>query len=129
HLDPFWTPTLQLFAEDGRPVAYAKVGWTPLTRRHVTIESDTLALLGARDDHRFRSPELLDRFDWGDAVVSVAAPMPDGVARVEPTDASMGPVIARALADVAAIDGPPTIEPFADSGGAAWADRLVAGRA
>ena len=129
HLDPFWTPTLQLFAEDGRPVAYAKVGWTPLTRRHVTIESDTLALLGARDDHRFRSPDLLDRFDWGDAVVSVAAPMPDGVARVEPTDASMGPVIARALADVAAIDGPPTIEPFADSGGAAWADRLVAGRA
>lgn len=30
NVDPFWTPTLQLFALDGTPVAYAKVGWTEL---------------------------------------------------------------------------------------------------
>lgn len=120
-LDPFWTPTLQLFAADGTPVAYAKVGWTPLTRRQVETEAAALAGLSDQSGRAFRSPELLDRFDWGDTVVSVAAPMPNDVVGVP-----SGPdAITDALLEVANLDGPPQVAPFASSGGAAWADSLT----
>lgn len=121
-LDPFWTPTLQLFDAAGSPVAYAKVGWTELTRAQVTTEADVLARLTKRPGGGFVSPALVDVFTWGGTVVSVTEPMASDVARVSDSD---GP-FPRALLAVAGMDGPPRLGDFASSGGALWADRLVA---
>ena len=122
-IDPFWTPTLQLFDPEGRPVGYAKVGWTDLTRAQVDVEADLLARFTERQGHSFVSPAAIDRCTWGDATVSVTAPMPADVARVGDGD---GP-FPRALLEVAGLDGPPQVAPFGRSGGALWAARLLAG--
>lgn len=120
-IDPFWTPTLQLFDPAGTPAGYAKVGWTDLTRSQVGIEADLLAQRMGSPTGAFVSPEAIDRFAWGDTVVSVTAPMPADVVRVEEAD---GP-FPQALIEVAALDGPPQVASFGSSGGAAWADRLI----
>ena len=124
NVDPFWTPTLQLFALDGTPVAYAKVGWTELTRAQVETEADVLHQLVRRKRSQFASPTLLERFEWGDTVVSVTAPMPADVVRMS-VDDGLRP---EALLEVAGLDGPPRLQAFASSGGATWADALVAAR-
>ena len=120
-VDPFWTPTLQLFDRAGSPVGYAKVGWTDLTRTQVTAEADAVTQLAGLPDRSFVSPLAIDRFSWRNTVVSVTAPMPPDVTRVTEDD---GP-FPQALADVAGLDGPVRMAAFGSSGGAAWADRLV----
>lgn len=120
-VDPFWTPTLQLFDRAGTPVGYAKVGWTDLTRTQVTSEADLLARLADHPVAGFASPAPIGRFTWGDTVVSVTAPMPPDVVRVTVDD---GP-FPRVLNDVAGLGGQLRETTFGSSGGAAWADRLV----
>ncbi|MEZ5382690.1 MAG: hypothetical protein R2754_12980 [Microthrixaceae bacterium] len=120
-LDPWWTPTLQLFEADGTPVGYAKVGWTALTNRQVNTETALLRRIAADPPAGFSCPSVLDRFEWGGAVVSVTAPMPADVTRLADDAGPFGDV----LTTVAELDGPLRREPFASSGGATALDELL----
>jgi hypothetical protein len=74
-LDAYWKPVLQLVDAAGRPVGFAKVGWTDMTRRLVGTEWTALESLAGR----LRTPvvpEPLLRTSWGPLDVVVTAPLP-----------------------------------------------------
>lgn len=79
-LGPFAKPTLQLFDGDGRPVGYAKVGWSPATKQVVAREAEVLASWPS--DHPVQVPALRHAGRWQGRELSVTAPMPAGVRRV-----------------------------------------------
>jgi hypothetical protein len=74
-LDPFWKPVLQLFDPRGHDLAFAKVGWTPLTCELVRNEAEHLGRLdGGRGV--VITPRLLHSFDHDGLQVVVTAPLP-----------------------------------------------------
>ncbi|MCO1598600.1 hypothetical protein M8C17_25975 [Micromonospora sp. RHAY321] len=86
--DPNHKPTLQLFAPDGRPRGYAKIGWNGATRALVTVECAALRALaevGDVPDHP-ATPKLLAGLDWAGQVVAVVEPLPSRVRGVPVTD-------------------------------------------
>jgi hypothetical protein len=84
-LDSYWKPVVQIFDRRGRDLAFAKVGWTPLTRELVTNEARMLDHLdGGRG--AVISPRLLHSFSHGELQVAVTAPLPDGARRWPPED-------------------------------------------
>ena len=80
-IDAWWKPTLQLFDVRGNPVAYAKIGYTPLTKAMVETEGAALAGWANDPPKTFRVPALLGRCAVDDLSVVVSAPMPKGVRR------------------------------------------------
>jgi len=74
-------PTLQLFAPDGTPVGYAKVGWNGLTRQLVRNEAGALRARGTRPLTTVTVPDLLAAGGWNGLELTVAAPLPPGVRR------------------------------------------------
>lgn len=81
-LDAYWKPVLQLFDDAGHPVGFAKVGWTPMTRRLVGTEWRVLEHLSGR----VRSPLVpapLVRLNWGPLDVVVTAPLPLDSLRID----------------------------------------------
>ena len=79
-INPNAKPTLELFDDAARPVAYAKLGPTEATRRLVRREAATLrALAGGSGD--LLVPALLAAGDWHDTAYSVAAPLPRDLRR------------------------------------------------
>ncbi|MFF4880404.1 hypothetical protein [Micromonospora sp. NPDC000668] len=86
--DPNHKPTLQLFAADGRPRGYAKIGWNDATRALVAAESAALRALAEVTgvaDHP-ATPRLLAQLDWAGQVVAVVEPLPSRVQGVPVTD-------------------------------------------
>ncbi len=81
-LDAYWKPVLQLFDGSGEPVGFAKVGWTPMTRRLVDTEWRVLEHLSGR----LRAPLVpapLVRTGWGPLDVVVTAPLPLDTVRLD----------------------------------------------
>jgi hypothetical protein len=101
-LDAYWKPVLQLVDGSGRPVGFAKVGWTPMTRRLVRTEGDVLENLSGRLSAPI-VPVPLARMTWGPLDVVVTAPLPTDSRRL-PDDTT-----ADVPEDMAQVDAvPPT---------------------
>ncbi|WP_170177568.1 hypothetical protein [Thermomonospora umbrina] len=120
--DPNVKPTLQLFAPDGSPLGYAKVGWNAATRAMVVNEAATAAALGA-DAERLGVPAVLHHGVWRDRAITVTAPLPLRIRRHK--DTATPP---RLLHEV--LSAPTRVGPLAES--AFWhevraeTDRIVA---
>ena len=67
-------------------LAYAKVGWSPLTRELVAAEAQALRRLGSDPPASFSAPELLHAGEWRGLAVTAVAPVAGGriEARPEP---------------------------------------------
>jgi hypothetical protein len=84
-VDSWWKPVLQLFDPVGRPVAFAKVGWTLVTTGLVDNEGTSLE----RVRHGLVDtvvPQPLHHFDWGPLRVLVTAPLPSDTRRLRPAE-------------------------------------------
>jgi hypothetical protein len=57
-------PVLQVLGSDGRPLAYAKVGWNDLTRRLVGNEVAALRTLASADLQTFSAPNVVHAGSW-----------------------------------------------------------------
>jgi hypothetical protein len=102
-LDAYWKPVLQLVDAAGRPVGFAKVGWTDMTRRLVATEWAALESLA----DRVRTPVMpapLLRTSWGPLDVVVTAPLPLDCRRL-PDDTTADVPDALARRDDAADEG------------------------
>lgn len=115
-LDAYWKPVLQLFSTDGRPVAYAKVGWNPVTSFLVDTEARALEAVSGRLAG-IVAPELADRFEWGDLLVAVTTPLPRDSRRLPDADPPPPPPA------VERVDGDPTTGPLS---GSRWWDGACA---
>lgn len=78
---PYRKPVLQVFAADGAPLGYVKVGWNDWSRAAVRREAAALAAC-ADADLRLGVPALLDRCEWRGLDLVVTAPLPAGVQRM-----------------------------------------------
>jgi hypothetical protein len=67
-------PTMQLFANDGTPIAYAKFSWNESTRVQVRNETQMAAELGPLL-HQMVVPKVLHAAQWRGFDVGVTAPM------------------------------------------------------
>ncbi|KAB2344029.1 hypothetical protein [Actinomadura rudentiformis] len=96
-LDPNGKPTLQLFAGDGTPAGYAKVGWSPATRAMAATEAEAAAAIG--EPGPLRVPRVLHHGAWRDLVVTVTAPLPLGVRGHADPDTLPDPAALLAVAE------------------------------
>ncbi len=78
--NPNVKPTLQLFDNTGRPVGYAKVGWSPATREMVRTEARSLDAVRGKLRHVV-APVLVASGSWHDHVYSVSGPLPESLRR------------------------------------------------
>jgi hypothetical protein len=108
----FAKPTLQLFTRDGRPVAYAKVGWSELTRHLISTEAAALRAWERHPSPLIGVPLLLHHGSWGDLSISVTAPLPAKLRRYRPDHVPPPAEVSRA---VASLHGGPRILPLAQS--------------
>jgi hypothetical protein len=77
---PYRKPVLQVFATDGTPLAYVKIGWNSWTRDAVRREADALRSCAARSAKgRLGAPGLLHHGDWRGLELLVTAPLPSRV--------------------------------------------------
>lgn len=114
----FVTPVLQLLRPDGRTVAFAKLGWDPVTDAMVDAEADALACIAGRPVDGLRVPEVVWHGRWNDRSVLVTAPLPAAVRR----RGSRAPIPIEPLRALAAVDGPVASMPLRASAhwAAAW---------
>jgi hypothetical protein len=68
-------PVLGAFDRSGRPVAFVKVGDTPVSATHVVAEAESLAELGRHDWQVVVAPQLLGHRRWRDMDVVVMSPL------------------------------------------------------
>ena len=68
-------PVIQVITHEGEVVAYAKVGWNPLTRSLVETEAGVLRDLEARLLESFAAPRILHFGRWHELAVLVIAPL------------------------------------------------------
>ena len=78
---PYRKPVLQVFAMDGTPLAYVKVGWNDWTREAVRQEAGALRLC-ASTLMQLGVPELIGHWLWRGLDLLVTAPLPGGVRRL-----------------------------------------------
>ncbi|WP_025617722.1 hypothetical protein [Salinispora cortesiana] len=79
--DPNHKPTLQLFAPNGQPLGFAKIGWNDATRALVAAEAAALRELPALarvPDHPV-PPRLLAELRWAGRSVALVQPLPPAV--------------------------------------------------
>ena len=79
---PYRKPVLQVFAADGSPLGYVKVGWNAWSRDAVGREATALTACAARPMRLLGVPALIDRRDWRGLDLVVTAPLPAGVRRL-----------------------------------------------
>jgi hypothetical protein len=96
----FGKPTLQLFTPDGRPAAYAKVGWSDLTRQLIRAEAAALRAWELRPSPLIGVPRLLHHGSWEDLSVSVTAPLPAKLRRYRPEHVPPPAEVSRAVASL-----------------------------
>jgi hypothetical protein len=78
---PYRKPVLQVFASDGKPLGYVKVGWNDWTREAVSREAAALRACAQRP-MRIGAPELLGVSSWRGLDLLVTAPLPRGIRRL-----------------------------------------------
>ncbi len=95
-------PVLQLHDRRGRPVAFVKVGITPLTRELVRHEAAVLAHLAEQSFRTLQPPQIMHAGRWEDLELLVLAPLPTRRA----SEATGGTLTAamRELADLGRAD-------------------------
>ncbi len=72
-------PVLQILAEDGAVVGFAKVGWNDLTRALVRTEAAALGALAEDPPAAFSAPRVIEAGPVRDREVLTMAPLPAGV--------------------------------------------------
>lgn len=109
-LRPNSKPVVVLLAGDGRPCAYAKVGWNAVTRQLVAAEADTLVRLEwAASGSIVRVPRLFGMTEWQGLTIAVQEGLPrPRWQRSRPSPA----VAAAALREIAGTSTAP--QPLAD---------------
>lgn len=75
---PYRKPVLQVFAADGAPLGYVKVGWNDWTREAVGREAAALQACAKRPI-RLGVPELLGLSRWRGLELLITGPLPRGV--------------------------------------------------
>jgi hypothetical protein len=75
---PYRKPVLQVFATDGTPLGYVKIGWNDWTRGAVRREAAALTACSARP-MRLGVPGLLRHAEWNGLELIVTTPLPLGV--------------------------------------------------
>ena len=104
-------PVLQLLTASGEPLAFAKIGTTPLTCDLVRAEHAALTSLGQAALNRITTPRVLHHDEWNGLGILVLSPLP--VWRQRRTlDAAE---LATAMNEVARVNGLET-GPLRDSG-------------
>jgi len=114
NLDEVWKPTLQLFAPDGEPIAYVKVGWGAIGAHLVEREAAALALWSRKEEPRLVVPRLISAPPWRKMPLACTAPLPGDVRRLP-----AGPVSAWGART---LDPPRADVPLSDS--TWWTSRL-----
>ena len=84
NLDEVWKPTLQVFATDGTPLAYVKVGRGPIGAHLVSTELAALSAWATLDDPRLVVPGLIAAEPWNEMPLACTQPMPGDVRRLPP---------------------------------------------
>src|SRR4051812_6534976 len=69
-------PVFQLLTRSGEQIGIAKVGTSPLTRRLVDAEYETLVMLGGAELKHVRAPRVLHYGTWQGMPVLVQRPLP-----------------------------------------------------
>ena len=75
-VDVVWKPTLHVFAPDGTPLAFVKVGRGPVAAELVGRETAALDRWGEHPDPRLVVPELLGSTVWRGLPMALVAPLP-----------------------------------------------------
>jgi hypothetical protein len=84
-LDHHSKPTVQLFGDEGTPLAHAKLGWSPSTAMMVRRETSALQRFATQGIARgIRAAGLLTSGDWGGHPYLVVEPLPVGVKVIDP---------------------------------------------
>jgi hypothetical protein len=78
---PYRKPVLQVFAADGAPLGYIKVGWNDWARGAVAREAAALRACALRP-MRLGVPELLGHSTWRGLDLLITGPLPRGVRRL-----------------------------------------------
>ena len=78
---PYRKPVLQVFAADGKPLGYVKVGWNDWAREAVRREATALTACAQRP-MRIGAPELLGVSSWRGLDLLITAPLPRGIRRL-----------------------------------------------
>ncbi len=93
---PYRKPVLQIFDEDGAPLAYVKVAWNDWSRQAVAAEAAALRAIAGRRDSAgsasagsasggsgggatLRAPRLIAETSWNDLSLLVVEPLPPQV--------------------------------------------------
>ena len=78
---PYRKPVLQVFASDGAPLGYIKVGWNDWAREAVGREAAALRACALRPMH-LGVPEFLGRSTWRGLDLLITGPLPRGIRRL-----------------------------------------------
>lgn len=106
-VDAVWKPTLHVFAPNGTPLAFVKVGRGPVAAELVGREAAALARWAAHPDPRIVVPDLLGATTWRGLPMVLVAPLPTDARRL-PGPVSPWPVrtLDDPLPDTALSDAP-----------------------
>ena len=75
-LRPNLKPVLQIMSPEGAVLAYAKLGWNPLTRALVQNEAAALRAWSQASPRSFSVPQLLFEGVWNEMAITVMSPFP-----------------------------------------------------
>jgi hypothetical protein len=78
---PYRKPVLQVFAADGVPLGYIKVGWNDWTREAVSREATALQAC-AKQPMRLGVPEFLGLSRWRGLELLITSPLPRNIRRL-----------------------------------------------
>lgn len=79
-------PVIRVMRADGVAIAYAKIGWTPLTARLVEAEVTALKTPGVRDLKTVKAPQVLHYGMWQSKRIAVFEAVPGRPGRVDPSE-------------------------------------------
>jgi hypothetical protein len=93
-------PVFQVLDRGGAPLAFAKIGVDPLTRRLVDDEARALGVLAGRRLLGLEVPTVLHHGTWNGATVLIQSPLPVWLPRVAAADR-----VVAAMVEVAGLTG------------------------
>jgi hypothetical protein len=97
---PYRKPVLQVFAADGAPLGYIKVGWNDWSREAVGREAAALRACALRP-LRFGVPEFLGHSTWRGLDLLITGPMPLGIRRLGSGSALPDVSVLREISELA----------------------------